>query len=128
MIAKACRSRLNRWRAALSAHPVRMTFSATWRVTGAVCSANHTSPIPPSPSLRTKWYGPIHVAFVLRTEAELAASVVPKVASGSGTCGSLLVLGCEFGGTAPPSCEFTALIGTSTGGGRKTLRVYHGAI
>ena len=30
--------------------PALMTFRATWRRTGWVCSASHTSPIPPSPT------------------------------------------------------------------------------
>src|SRR5215472_15832545 len=36
-----------------------MTLIATLRFTGAVCSASHTAPIPPSPSFVSRRYGPI---------------------------------------------------------------------
>ena len=39
--------------------PALMTFSATWRRTGWVCSASHTSPIPPSPTRWSRRSGPI---------------------------------------------------------------------
>src|SRR5688500_5238587 len=36
-------------------------FSATWRCTGALCSARNTDPKPPSPIAGSKRYGPITV-------------------------------------------------------------------
>src|SRR5882672_7226729 len=39
--------------------PALISFSATRRCTGSVCSASHTCPIPPTPSRCTRRYGPM---------------------------------------------------------------------
>ena len=47
--ARACRSASNRDRTVLESIPALMSFNATVRRTGSVCSAFQTVPIPPSP-------------------------------------------------------------------------------
>jgi hypothetical protein len=48
MRASACRSASNRATTWTVSMPVLMTFRATFRRIGAICSASQTSPIPPS--------------------------------------------------------------------------------
>ena len=47
--ARACRSASNRARTVLESIPALMSFRATLRRTGCVCSATQTVPMPPSP-------------------------------------------------------------------------------
>ena len=47
--ASACRSASNRASTCLRVHPGLMSFTATSRWTGSVCSASQTAPMPPSP-------------------------------------------------------------------------------
>src|ERR1022692_52156 len=55
MIASDCRSAWKRCTTVSSYIPALISFKATGRRTGAVCSASHTCPMPPSPSLRISW-------------------------------------------------------------------------
>ncbi len=52
MMASDCRSDRNRCTTVWSYIPALISFSATGRCTGPVCSASQTCPMPPSPSLR----------------------------------------------------------------------------
>src|SRR5713226_8353347 len=58
MMASDCRSDAKRFSTASSYMPALINFTATRRRTGAVCSASHTLPMPPSPSFCSSRYGP----------------------------------------------------------------------
>jgi hypothetical protein len=59
--ARACRSASNRATTCRVSMPGLITFSATFRWTGWVCSATNTCPIPPSPICSISLYGPMVV-------------------------------------------------------------------
>src|SRR5262249_59115473 len=59
--ASACRSASNRAMTCRLSIPALMTFTATSRLTGSVCWAIHTAPMPPSPTCSISLYGPITV-------------------------------------------------------------------
>src|SRR6266849_2911090 len=97
MMASDCRSDWNRWSTSSSNLPTLMSFNATCRRTGAVCSASHTCPMPPSPILRMSRYGPMDLGSVVvwlapepADGAGEANSEESKVASGSRVGDSLL--------------------------------------
>ena len=62
--------------------PARISFSATSRRTGDVCSASHTWPIPPSPSLRISTNRSANVSPGASSVATSRLSMEPGAASG----------------------------------------------
>ena len=59
--ARACRSASKRASTCRESMPALMSLSATSRLTGSVCSAIQTVPMPPSPICSSSLYGPITV-------------------------------------------------------------------
>ena len=58
MMARACRSCSKRWSTAFESMPALISLSATFRLTGSICLATQTSPMPPSPIFSTSVYRP----------------------------------------------------------------------
>src|ERR1035438_5950564 len=76
-MASDCRSERKRSKSSSSYRPTLISLRATWRCTGAVCSASQTCPMPPSPSRHRSLYGPMNlgsesVGVVVGADAELA--------------------------------------------------------
>ena len=85
--ASACRSASNRATTCTVSIPALITFNATCRRTGRVCSASQTSPIPPWPTRSRRRYGPMvsvaetregcaRVRSGLRTESSTGRSLM----------------------------------------------------
>ena len=78
IIASAWRSCSNRASTAAESMPVLISLSATLRLTGSVCLATQTSPMPPSPICFRSSYGPI------RGPAPSAIGVVGRMGGSPG--------------------------------------------